>query len=165
MFLLSFQRLFHWSSISDPYEQLPAIFWLMGSLASARYSDLMVAGFPMAAGMAGLYAVRWQINAFHGRTEARSVLILPQPRDWSRLRYNGHCRCGLCCGIIGWWPVIPHIGRMLIGNDHKLLSTGQYFPGCLFPAAGGLTGQDCFRIGIPLSILTSLLGGPFLFTC
>jgi iron complex transport system permease protein len=46
--------------VADPYNQLPAIvFWLMGSLASARFQDLLFAGVPMVGGLLGLAALRW----------------------------------------------------------------------------------------------------------
>ena len=46
--------------IADPYEHLPSIvFWLMGSLATARYEDLLLAALPMTIGMIGLIALRF----------------------------------------------------------------------------------------------------------
>ena len=38
--------------LADPYTQLPSIvFWLMGSLASARFSDILISFIPMGTGM------------------------------------------------------------------------------------------------------------------
>jgi iron complex transport system permease protein len=152
--------------IADPYEQLPAIvFWLMGSLASARYSDLMVAGFPMAAGMAGLYAVRWQINVLSmGEREARALGVNTTTAKGLVLACATMATAGAVCvsGIIGWVGlVIPHIGRMLIGNDHKLLVPVSISLGACFLLLVDLLARTVSGSEIPLSILTSLLGGPF----
>ena len=49
--------------VADPTNQLAAItFWLMGSLATACYKDILIGGVPMALGVAGLVAIRWRIN-------------------------------------------------------------------------------------------------------
>lgn len=49
--------------MADPYDQLPSIvFWLMGSLASVHYQDLMIGAIPMTIGILGLLAMRWHLN-------------------------------------------------------------------------------------------------------
>ena len=60
--------------IADPYEQLPSIvFWMMGSLATARFQDIGFA-IPMAAGLAGLIAMRWRLNILSmGDDEAQAL--------------------------------------------------------------------------------------------
>jgi iron complex transport system permease protein len=65
-------------------------------------------------------------------------------------------------GVIGWVGlVIPHIGRMLVGNNNRLLipvsiSLGACFLVLMDMIARNLTGSE-----IPLGILTSLIGAPF----
>ena len=65
-------------------------------------------------------------------------------------------------GIIGWVGlVIPHIGRMLVGNDNNVLVPASLSLGACFlilvdNLARMLTGSE-----IPLGILTALVGGPF----
>jgi iron complex transport system permease protein len=65
-------------------------------------------------------------------------------------------------GIIGWVGlVIPHIGRMLVGNDNKILIPVSFALGASFliivdDVARLLSGAE-----IPLGILTALVGGPF----
>ena len=151
---------------ADPYEQLPAIvFWLMGSLASARYSDLMVAGIPMVIGMAGLYAVRWQINVLSmGDREARALGVNTAVTKGLVLACATMATAGAVCvsGIIGWVGlVIPHIGRMLIGNDNKLLVPVSISLGACFLLLVDVLARTISGSEMPLSILTALLGGPF----
>jgi len=151
---------------ADPYEQLPAIvFWLMGSLASARYSDLMVAGVPMAIGTAGLFAVRWQINVLSmGDREARALGVNTSAAKGLVLACATMATAGAVCvsGIIGWVGlVIPHIGRMLIGNDNKLLVPVSISLGACFLLLVDILARTISGSEIPLSILTALLGGPF----
>lgn len=152
--------------VADPYEQLPAIvFWLMGSLAGARLGDLMIAGPPIVLGALGLFLVRFRINVLSmGDKEAHTlgahmgltkVLVIA----CATLATAGAVSVS---GVIGWVGlIIPHIGRMLAGNDNRVLipvsfSMGASFLTLIDVASRVLTGSE-----IPIGILTALFGAPF----
>ena len=65
-------------------------------------------------------------------------------------------------GIVGWIGlIIPHVGRMLVGNDNKWLVPASMSLGACFvifcdTLCRSLTGGE-----IPLGIVTALIGGPF----
>jgi len=104
--------------VADPYEQLPTIvFWLMGSLASARVEDIAIAGIPMLLGVLGLLAVRWQINVLSmGDKEARTLGVNTRLIRGIIIVSATLATAGAVCisGVIGWIGlVIPHISRML----------------------------------------------------
>jgi iron complex transport system permease protein len=152
--------------VADPTDELPAIvFWLMGSLASARYRDIFIAGIPMIIGIAVLIAVRWRINVLSmGDKEAHSLGINTKFNKGIVIVCATLASAGAVCvsGIIGWVGlVIPHIGRMLVGNDNRILipaslSLGACFLIVIDNLSRMLTGSE-----IPLGILTALVGGPF----
>ncbi|HRY14135.1 MAG TPA: iron ABC transporter permease [Syntrophomonadaceae bacterium] len=152
--------------LADPTDQLPAIvFWLMGSLANARFSDIMMAGVPMLIGISGLLLLRWRINVLSmGDREAHSLGINTTVNKGIVIACASLATAGAVCvsGIIGWVGlVIPHIGRMLVGNDNKVLipvslSLGAVFLVIVDDVSRTLTGGE-----IPLGILTALIGGPF----
>lgn len=152
--------------LADPLNELPAIvFWLMGSLASARYRDIIIAGIPMMIGALGLIAVRWRINILSmGDREAHSLGINTALNKGLVIACATLATAGAVCvsGIIGWVGlVIPHIGRMLVGNDNKILIPVSFSLGAAFlilvdDLSRILTGAE-----IPLGILTALVGGPF----
>jgi iron complex transport system permease protein len=152
--------------VADPTDQLPAIvFWLMGSLATARYHDLLISGIPMTVGIFALLGVRWRVNVLSmGDTEAHSLGVDPAPTRALVVLAATLATAGAVCvsGVIGWVGlVIPHIGRMLVGNDNRLLmpvslSLGACFLIAVDNLARTLTGSE-----IPLGILTALVGGPF----
>jgi len=152
--------------VADPYEKLPAIvFWLMGSLSSVSNKDVLMVSLPILIGMIILLLIRWKINILAmGDEEASSLGI-----DTKRLT----AIIVICCtivtassvclsGIIGWVGlIIPHIGRMLVGPDHKAL-----LPACVSIGAFYLLLVDnCARTliasEIPLGILTAIVGAPF----
>jgi iron complex transport system permease protein len=152
--------------VADPYEQLPTIvFWLMGSLASARYQDMLMAGIPMAIGVAGLLAVRWQINVLSmGDREARALGVNTAVSKGIVIFCATLATAGAVCvsGVIGWIGlVIPHIGRMLIGNDNRVLIPVSLSLGACFLIQVDNLGRVITGSEIPLGILTALIGGPF----
>lgn len=152
--------------VADPYNQLPAIvFWLMGSLASARFQDIAAAGIPMAVGIAGLLAIRWRINVLSmGDKEARSLGINTTLSKGIVILCATLATAGAVCvsGIIGWVGlVIPHIGRMLVGNDNRVLIPASLSLGACFMLLVDNMGRVITGSEIPLGILTAIVGGPF----
>ena len=152
--------------VSDPYDQLPKIvFWLMGSLASAGYRDIMIAGIPMVIGMTGLLAVRWQINVLSmGDREARTLGINTDVSKGLTILCATLATAGAVCvsGVIGWIGlVIPHIARMIFGNDNRIIVPASLSLGACFLVMVDDIGRLITGSEIPLGILTAILGGPF----
>lgn len=152
--------------VADPYEKLPAItFWLMGSLASVRYSDLLmvIPFFLIATGI--LLLIRWRINLLAvGDDEARALGIDTKKMGQVIILCSTLITASAVCiaGIIGWVGlVVPHLGRMLVGPDYTRL-----LPACLLlGACYMLVIDDLARMltnaEIPLGILTAIVGAPF----
>jgi len=152
--------------VADPYEQLPTIvFWLMGSLASARIEDIAIAGIPMILGMLGILAVRWQVNVLSmGDKEARTLGVNTRLIRGIIIVSATLATAGAVCisGVIGWIGlVIPHISRMLAGNDNKILLPLSISLGACFLILVDNLGRILTGSEIPLGILTALVGGPF----
>jgi len=152
--------------VADPYDQLPTIvFWLMGSLASARYRDILIAGVPMVMGVVGLVAVRWQINVLSmGDREAHALGVNTKLSKGIVIFCATLATAGAVCvsGVIGWIGlVIPHIGRMLVGNDNRVLVPVSLSLGACFLVLVDNLGRMITGSEIPLGILTALMGGPF----
>jgi len=159
--LLSFAKY-----IADPYEDLPSIvFWLMGSLASASYRDIMVSLVPMTLGMGAIFLVRWRINVLSmGDREARSLGIDIRGNRLLVIAAATLATAGAVCvaGIVGWIGlVIPHIGRIIAGNDNRILVPVSMSLGACFLVIIDNLGRVISGGEIPLSILTALVGGPF----
>lgn len=59
--------------------------------------------------------------------------------------------------------LIPHIGRMLVGNDHKWLIPFSALAGALLIVTADTLGRTIAgQIEIPASIIMAVIGGPFL---
>lgn len=152
--------------VADPYEKLPTIvFWLMGSLSSVRYSDLIAILPAMLIGGGILMLIRWRINLLSlSADEARTLGI-----DLKRMtRVIIMCATLLTAssvcisGIIGWVGlVVPHLGRMIVGPDYTRLLPLTALIGASYLLVMDDLSRTLIAMEIPLGILTALLGAPF----
>jgi iron complex transport system permease protein len=151
---------------ADPINQLPAItYWLMGSLASIKNSDLLVASVPMIVGIIILVLMRWRFNVLAmGEEEAMALGI-----NTGKLRAIIIVCCtmitaaAVCIsGTIGWVGlVIPHVGRALVGPDHQKLIPVSILLGATYLLLIDDITRTATAIEIPIGILTALIGVPF----
>ncbi|MCH4184743.1 MAG: iron ABC transporter permease [Eggerthellaceae bacterium] len=152
--------------VSDPYDKLPAITtWLMGSLASTSYDDIAVAAAVVIPCCALLFVLRRKLNLLSlDEEEARSLGV-----NVTRLRLVVIFLAMLItattvslCSVIGWVGlVIPHIGRMIVGNDHRLLIPASMLIGGSYMLIIDDIARALTTAEIPLSILTAVVGAPF----
>ncbi len=152
--------------VADPADQLQSIvFWLMGSLASVRYEDILIAVIPIGIGVSGLIAMRWRINVLSmGDKEAHSLGIDPALNKGIIVICTTLATAGAVCvsGIIGWVGlIIPHIARMIVGNDNRILIPASLALGACFLIFVDNLGRIITGAEMPIGILTALVGGPF----
>ncbi|MDR7666705.1 iron ABC transporter permease [Methanosarcina sp. Z-7115] len=151
--------------VADPYDELPAIvFWLMGSLATVRYVDLLWILLPMFIGAVVLFLLRWRINILSlGDEEARSlgmnvekmrliIIICATLMTSAAVSISG---------VIGWVGlVVPHISRMIVGPNYSRLLPMSMVLGASFMLLVDDLSRTIAATEIPLGILTSLVGAP-----
>ncbi len=112
--------------VADPEEKLPAItYWLMGSLGSATYQDLYIGGPLILMGMLILYLLRWRINLLTLPDEEAKSLGIPVTKLKWTVIFGATLITSVSvavAGIVGWVGlIIPHIARMLVGNNNQLV--------------------------------------------
>lgn len=152
--------------MADPLNELPAItFWLMGSFASSSTQDILIGAPPMVLGIAGLILMRWRINVLSmGDMEARTLGINSNLNKLLAISFATLSTAGAVCvsGTIGWVGlIIPHIGRMIVGNDNHSLIPISCALGASFLIIVDNISRTLTAGEIPIGILTSLVGGPF----
>lgn len=152
--------------LADPEEKLPAItYWLMGSLGTASYHDLYLAGPFLLMGMGILLALRWRINLLTlPDDEAKSLGISVNGLKWLVITGATLCTAAAVAiaGIVGWVGlIIPHIARMFVGsNNDKVLPLSLALGGAYLLLIDTLA-RSLTAAEIPLSILTAIVGAPF----
>ena len=151
--------------VADPDDKLPEIvYWLMGSLASVTVDKLIMISIPIIIGFAILIALRWQMNLLAmGDEEAQSLGLNP-----SRVRLLVIAGCTLLTsaavsvsGVIGWIGlVIPHMTRMIVGPDNRILIPASLSLGASFLLLIDNISRAFISIEIPIGILTAIIGVP-----
>ena len=151
---------------ADTESKLPAIvFWLMGSMGSIGLEDLPFGILPIAGGSIGLFLIRWRFNILSmGDLEARSlgvnteltkgvIIICATVISSAVVAY---------CGMIGWVGlVIPHLCRMIVGPDHRVLIPTSLSLGAAYLIIIDNLSRLISPAEIPLGILTAMVGAPF----
>jgi len=151
---------------ADPTNQLPTItYWLMGSLSAINFRDLAFVAIPLLTGIFILVLIRWRLNVFAmGEEEAKA---LGMNTGVLRIAIVGCCTMVTASavaisGTIGWIGlIIPHIGRMIVGPDHKKLIPVTLLMGAIFLLIIDNVARTMSQVEIPIGILTAILGVPF----
>ena len=152
--------------VADPESKLPAItYWLLGSLNGASTRSLAMALPPIIVGGVGLLFVRWQLNVLAmGDEEARSLGIRTELLKGIVIACTTLITAASVsvCGIVGWVGlVIPHLGRMLVGPDHRALLPATLSIGATYLLFIDGVARTAVATEIPLGILTAMIGAPF----
>lgn len=152
--------------VADPLSRLPAItFWLMGSLSSTSYHDVLTVAPPILAGSAGLLLLSWRINLLSmGDEEARSLGSRTELLKAAIIVCCTLITASAVCvaGIVGWVGlVIPHIGRMMVGPNHRALLPASMAIGAAYLLLIDNIARTAASVEIPLGILTAIIGAPF----
>ncbi|NDJ79765.1 iron ABC transporter permease [Vibrio campbellii] len=140
--------------------------WSMGSLAGANWSGIALAAVTLVLLMFWFQKKAMPLNALLlGESEAKHLGVPVQKlkRQLILLSAVGVGITVSISGAIGFIGlVIPHLGRMLAGPDHRTLLPISALMGALL-----LTAADMFArvvvapAELPVGIVTALIGAPF----
>jgi iron complex transport system permease protein len=151
--------------MADPMNKMPAIvFWLLGSLNHVSFKNLLITLPIFVACMAVLLLVRWRINLLSmGEEDARSLGINTEALKAVIILSATIATASAVCisGIIGWIGImIPHIGRLIVGPDHKYLLPISMVIGAAYLVAVDTIARTAMTTEIPIGILTAVFGAP-----
>lgn len=145
------------------------VFWGMGSLGRATWSNIAVLAVVM------LAAVPFSLRAADGMTalrlgedRARSFGIdIAQLRFLSLLRISALAATAVAfVGTIGFIGLVgPHIARLMLGEDHRFLLPASMLTGALVMSLASVVSKVLVPGALlPVGIVTSMIGVPvFLF--
>lgn len=144
-------------------------FWLMGSLAAAKWENLIVI----------LPIVIIATIIFYTQSRILNLMLLGDEvsitlgRDLVKYRHIYLIIVSLivgfsvyCAGMIGFVGlVIPHVVRMLVGTNHRVLIPFSALVGSIFLIWSDLICRVILKTGeLPIGILISIIGAPcFIF--
>ena len=151
---------------ADPQDTLPQItFWLLGSLSGVGFQELMF-GVPfILLGIVILFLLRWKMNTLSlHEDESRSLGVNVKFVRFLTIVSSALITASVVsiCGNIGWIGLlIPHISRMIFGNNNKSVIPASIGFGAIFMIIIDTIARSATSSEIPISILTAIIGAPF----
>lgn len=142
------------------------IFWTLGSFQSASWTKLIV---PFVGVCIGTTLFIWKSNALNamlmGEETAYTLGINPVKLRKQLFVVVSIVAGGIVAlyGVVGFVGLmIPHIVRLLIGNDYRKILIACLIAGAIFMLWADWAARILFSpLEIPLGIITSLVGAPF----
>jgi iron complex transport system permease protein len=152
--------------VSDDQQLRTLNFWMLGSLGGATWGKLLPA-LPLAlVGILVLPLLARHLNALLlGEREAlhlgidverakRLIVVLAALATGATVALTG------VIGFVGL--VVPHLVRLAIGPDHRVLMPASLLLGATLALVADLGARSLvLPAELPIGILTSLVGGPF----
>jgi iron complex transport system permease protein len=151
--------------MADRESELAAIvFWTMGSLASVKPLDVLLIAPGILLALFAVMMFRWRINILAlDDDEAVSLGVnIRMMRGVLVLCSTALTSLAVCVsGAVGWVGLaVPHLARLLAGNDNRMLLPLSAVIGALFMLAVDTLARTVSASEIPLSVLTGIIGTP-----
>jgi iron complex transport system permease protein len=154
--------------LSRPGTTAEMLIWMMGSLSAPDWLELATASLVVLAAVAALIAMTPRMNALVIGDEGAHSLGVDVSRTRKLLLVTASVLTAASvavAGPIGFVGIIvPHVLRLIVGPDHRILIPASALGGALFLSTCDLLTRMAFlTLGSepPVSVLTALLGGPF----
>ena len=152
--------------LADFTDTFRTVRWLMGTLDVGSYTPIL-AVLPMIAIAFGMFATLPRaldlISLGADAAAARGVHVVRAER---LALVSASLATGAAVSISG--PVtfiglvVPHLVRLIVGSDHRLVLPASMLFGAAFLIACGLAARALFSpLEVPVGIVTAIIGGPF----
>lgn len=142
------------------------VLWTMGSVSAAGWKPLLVVAPLIFAASIAAYAQAGDLNAFLLGEDQAAYLGVDVERRKLLLLAVGSLLTGAAVsvsGLVGFVGlVIPHVARLLLGPDHRLLLPAAGLLGGFFLVAADLAARLVMApTELPLGVVTAVVGAPF----
>lgn len=145
---------------------LDVMFWLMGNLSSSNISLLKSVTIFLAVGILVIYLFSRDLNAFALGEESARHLGVEVEMVKKMLFMASSLVTGVAVsvsGLIGFVGLmIPHMVRMLVGPDHRILIPSSTIAGAIFLIIADTIARTVIAPSeLPVGIVTAIFGAPF----
>ncbi|MDD5561316.1 MAG: iron ABC transporter permease [Candidatus Omnitrophica bacterium] len=139
--------------------------WLWGSLQVYDYKLLLLVALAVILGICGIYLFAQDLNAISmGEEEAVHLGINTQAIKKILIVITAIITASLICicGIIGFVGlIVPHMMRLVVGPNHKLLIPVTCLAASIFVVLCDLLSRTLFApVEIPIGVITAIIGAP-----
>jgi iron complex transport system permease protein len=152
--------------LADDMQALRTLRWLMGDLDVSSYAP-MLGGLPLLAAAFGAFVwIMRALNLLALGPEAAMTRGVDVHRIQRQAFFAASVATGAAVSIggpIGFIGiVIPHLVRLLVGADHRLvLPSSAFFGAAFLVACDALARTALAPLEIPVGVITAIVGGPF----
>ncbi|MBN9109053.1 MAG: iron ABC transporter permease [Pseudonocardia sp.] len=153
-------------TIATPTQVTRVLFWTLGSVASARWADLVLPVIVVVAATGWLLLQGRRLDALANGTDVASSLGLAVGRFQLQLMLVVALLTGTLVavsgGILFVGLVIPHVARLLVGAGNRRVLVGAVLLGAvLLPLADLAARTVRAPVELPIGIVTAAVGAPF----
>ncbi|MDD5129377.1 MAG: iron ABC transporter permease [Candidatus Omnitrophica bacterium] len=139
--------------------------WLWGNLQVYDYKLLLLVAFPVILGICVIYLFAQDLNAISiGEEEAVHLGIDTQNLKKILILVTALITASLICicGIIGFVGlIVPHMMRLIVGPNHKILIPTTCLAASVFIIFCDLLSRTLFSpVEIPIGVITAIIGAP-----
>ncbi|KPI30728.1 ABC-type transporter, integral membrane subunit [Actinobacteria bacterium OV320] len=152
--------------LATPTELRTVMFWMLGSVAGAQWSQLPTVTVVVLTSTALLTLFGRRLNALLAGDESATALGVDVNRLRAVLLVISALLTGTVIAVAGGVGfvglMIPHLVRLTVGADHRRLLPLSALLGAVYLVVVDLLSRTVNRPNeLPLGILTALLGAPF----
>jgi len=152
--------------LGDPRATHVVVFWMLGGLGLAQWSQLIHPFIVLAVCAAWLMFRAGDLNAMTLGDETASTLGIPVARFRLWVFVVGALITGVMVafsGIIGFVGLmVPHVVRMLVGGDYRRVLPCSALAGAVFLLWADIAARTVMAPeDMPIGIVTGLVGGMF----
>lgn len=153
--------------LAEPYDQLAKIvFWTLGSFQTATWVKVQSTLPVVGAGVFLLAVFGWRLNVMTLSEEeglALGINIFRWRTFYLAVGTLIMAASVAAVGSVKWFDLlVPHIARYLVGTEHKRLIMVSAVLGGSFMVLMDSLARTGLVMEIPISIVTSVFGAPFL---
>jgi iron complex transport system permease protein len=152
--------------MSDFTQTFRTVRWLMGDLDVSSYAPLIAALPPIGLSFAAFAVLPKSMNLLSISDESAASRGVDVHRTQrlaflsASLATGAAVSLGGPIGFIG--IVIPHLVRLIVGADHRLVLPASAFGGAMFLVMCDTISRTALSpLEVPVGVITALIGGPF----
>jgi ABC-type Fe3+-siderophore transport system permease subunit len=154
------------NSVVNFYVTHSIIFWLMGSLEAPTYREVTIVTILGLIGFGALFARARDMNLLSLGDEAAAELGVNVEGLRRLIFFATSIMIGAAVSVSGIISfvglIVPHMIRLALGADHRLLLPAAFIGGAAFMIAADLIARVAIAPSeLPVGAITALCGGPF----